>query len=157
MAKSKFVKLGEKASVFFDPTSKLKITPNQAVELSNESRMSKRVIAALKSGHIEYAYQGDEDDQLQQITQDSLSKGKKDQKVARKSKTDDKPKDSDPVNDDEGEDDEWDEKSLMRLKKQELINMAKENGSEFTEEELEDSNKEELTEEILSLLEEDPE
>jgi len=62
MAKSKHVKLGEKASMFYDPTTKLKVVPGKAVELSNDNIRSKRVIRAIKSGHLDYADSEDMED-----------------------------------------------------------------------------------------------
>lgn len=51
--KKRYVKLGEKALSFYDPISGLSITTGEAVELTVTHRQSRRVIKALKSGHIE--------------------------------------------------------------------------------------------------------
>lgn len=51
--KKRYVKLGEKALSFYDPISGLAITTGEAVELTVTHRQSRRVIKALKSGHIE--------------------------------------------------------------------------------------------------------
>lgn len=138
MAKNrKYVKLGEKASLFFDPTSKTKVTPGTAVELSNTAKMSKRVIKAIKSGHLDYVA----DNELEDLTVKSLRKDATTKKVEKKDEVDAEV--------------EYTEKSLMKLKKSALIDLAKENFTEYDDEELEGMTKDELTEEILALNEEE--
>jgi len=55
--KTRWVKLGERAAEggFFDATLKLKVLPGKLVELPNNFRTSKRMVAALSGGHLEYA------------------------------------------------------------------------------------------------------
>lgn len=49
---AKFVKLGEKATMFFDPTINLKVLPNKIVELPKNYRRGKLTAKALRSGHL---------------------------------------------------------------------------------------------------------
>lgn len=55
-------RLGDKASVFYDPQSKVKILPNQIVDF--EGRMTSRLSIALKHGHI-VKLDADEAEELQ--------------------------------------------------------------------------------------------
>lgn len=55
MAKEqKYLRLGEKASTFNDSSANLSISNRQVVPMTAIHRMSKRVIKALKTGHLEY-------------------------------------------------------------------------------------------------------
>jgi len=47
-----YLKLGEKAEVFFDPETRTKIVKGQVVEFSSIPK-SKRILKALKNGHLE--------------------------------------------------------------------------------------------------------
>ena len=155
MAKAKHVKLGEKASVFYDPTSGLKVTPNRAVELTKEAQISKRVIKAIKSGHLDYVHDDEMGDLEVMSVEDQQPRKTADTNKKKVEANKQKAQDQKSAASDEAEDeDEWDEKSLKRLKKDELVKMAKDNGTELSDEELEDSTKDELTSEILGLLEE---
>lgn len=55
MSKTKFVKLGEKASSFSCPTTGVSLTKGKVVELNTEQLNSKKIKQALKGGHLEYA------------------------------------------------------------------------------------------------------
>jgi len=46
------VKLGENASMFYDPTTQVKVMPNAAVEVSNKQKASKKFKRALNAGHL---------------------------------------------------------------------------------------------------------
>lgn len=46
------VTLGTKASMFYDPSSRLKVLPGQEVELTAEQENSKRVKNAIDAGHL---------------------------------------------------------------------------------------------------------
>jgi len=138
MAKSKYVKLGEKASMFYDPTTKLKVVPGQVVELSNDNLRSKRIIRAIKAGHLDHA----DSDDLEELTVITL----KSLEAPTKAKAKD---------DDDDGDEEVTKISLMRFKKDELIERAMEEGSEFSQEELDELKKDQLVDEILGLLEEE--
>ena len=66
--RKKYVKLGEKASSFSCPTTGISITGDSVIELTPIIQSSKKIIAALKGGHLEYAdssevpdEEGDED------------------------------------------------------------------------------------------------
>jgi len=164
MAKSKFVKLGEKASMFFDPTSALKVVPGQAIELSNGNKKSKRIIRAIKSGHLDYADSDDREElnvytlkDLEKAREDKKSSARKNAKAAAAEKKVAKVKEDEPE-DDEPEDD-GDEavtkESLLKLKKDVLVEKALEEGSGYGEEELDSMNKSQISDEILELLEEE--
>ena len=55
--KARYVKLGEKAreGSFYDPFLDLKLLPGRLVELPSDFRKSKKTVAALRGGHLEYA------------------------------------------------------------------------------------------------------
>lgn len=54
--KARYVKLGEKAreGSFYDPFLDLKLLPGRLVELPSDFRKSKKTVAALRGGHLEY-------------------------------------------------------------------------------------------------------
>lgn len=133
MAKRKFVKLGEKASIFFDPTSGLKVVPGQAVELSNVHRQSKRVVRGLKSGHLDNV-DSDEMDELEVVYIDAKAEVKKEEEN----------------NDTFDMDQEWDEKSLKKLKVSQLEDLARHFELDYTDAELKAMNKNELIDAILA-------
>lgn len=54
-AKIRFVKLGETASSFSCPSTGISVGVGAVVELTPTIKASKKVIAALKGGHLEYA------------------------------------------------------------------------------------------------------
>jgi hypothetical protein len=113
---SKFVKLGEEASVFFDPFTKIKLITNQVVELPEDYKASKKVVVALKNGHIQYA---SEEEYL------AANGGAKTE---------------------EGEEGDEDEVELSSLTKNELIAHILETSEEHTEEALKALKKAELLE-----------
>lgn len=129
MAKSKHVKLGEKASLFYDPTSDLKVTPGKAVELSAQHKMSKRVVKAIKSGHLDYV----DSEELQELDVVSLKKAPAKQEAAK-----------------EEEEEELTENKLSKMKKSELVALAKDYETGFTEEEIKDMKKEEIIDALLN-------
>lgn len=131
MAKSKHVKLGEKASLFYDPTSGLKVTPNKAVELSAQHKMSKRVTKAIKSGHLDYV----DSEELKELEVVSLEKAPAKQE-AKTEATDG--------------DDELSEAKLSKMKKAELLELAKDYETGYSEEELGDMKKDEIIDALLS-------
>ena len=49
---NKIVKLGEKASFFFDPTTRIQISVGEVVELTKASQYSKKIKKALNGGHL---------------------------------------------------------------------------------------------------------
>ena len=61
MAEVKYLKLGEKAESFFDPSTSLKLSKGKVVRMTQEMKISNRVKKALKGGHIEYATEEDFD------------------------------------------------------------------------------------------------
>lgn len=51
---AQYFKLGTKASVFFDPATKLKVVNSQVVKVDNRVK-SEKIIKALRNGHLEKA------------------------------------------------------------------------------------------------------
>lgn len=51
---SKKIKLGDKANSFYDPTSKLKVLPEQVITLKKIHTSSNRITKALRDGHLQY-------------------------------------------------------------------------------------------------------
>lgn len=129
---SKKVKLGKKANSFYDPTSKLKVLPGDVIELKAVHKASARVIKALRDGH------------LQSTDEEATTEAKN----APKETVDENP-------------DAWinelemTPEKLNKLKKVELIQVAKFYGTEISDEDLEEMKKSDLVEEIFELVEED--
>lgn len=48
----KYFKLGEKASSFYDPTSKVKLTPGVVVEVDGKIAKGRKIAEAKRAGHI---------------------------------------------------------------------------------------------------------
>lgn len=132
---AKYVKLGSKASIFYDPTTNTKVLPGQIVEVKGIGKFSKKINAALKGGHLE------------NVSKEDFEKFQK----------------GGTVNNDEDINtgnwveqwDDFDEKSLKGLKNDQLAKLATHLESEFSEQELGQMKKAELIEEILSLVEEE--
>jgi len=55
----RYLKLGEKASVFHDPTSNTTVKNKEIIEVDAEQLQSKRLIKAIKSGHLDYCEEKD--------------------------------------------------------------------------------------------------
>ena len=130
---AKYVKLGSKASVFHDPTTNTKVLPGQVVEVKGVSKFSKKIIAAISGGHLENA------------TQEEYLKYKGGVKVNSN-------------NDNSNWVEEWDdfdEESLKGLTNAKLVELANHLETELDDKELGKLNKQELVEEILSLVEEE--
>ena len=128
---AKYVKLGSKASVFHDPTTNTKVLPGQVVEVKGVSKFSKKITAAISGGHLENA------------TEEEYHKYKGGGKVISN---------NDTTNWVE-EWDDFDEESLKGLTKDKLVELANHLETELDEKELGKLNKQELVEEILSLVE----
>lgn len=62
-----FLKLGEHASMFFDPTSMVKILPGQVVSANAKQQQSKKLKRARNAGHIVIATQDEYDDYLKSL------------------------------------------------------------------------------------------
>lgn len=129
-SKVRYVKLGEKASSFSDPTSKLKLTPNVAVKLEKRHKQSRRVLNAIKAGHLEYCDK-DEFDNM-----DGNDDG------------------NDDGNGNGNDTQLHTEKLLMKKKKKALIKIATEMETDQTALDLDEMTKAELSEEILELQKE---
>lgn len=126
---SKKVKLGDKANSFYDPTSKLKVLPGDVIELKAIHKVSSRVIKALRDGHL-------------QVTDAASTKEVKE-----------------TVKEKEVNPNKWIEEldmvpeKISKLKKEQLIQIAKFYETEYSDEELGDLKKDELVEEIFELVE----
>lgn len=136
---AKYVKLGKKAEIFFDPTTRTKVLKNQVVKLENRDKFSKKITAAIAGGHLVNSTKEEyndylEDNQLIENTQEQESW-------------------IEPwleANDIE-------EKTLKSLKHQQLVELTSHFGSQYTLAELKDSTKAELIEEIIELNSEEEE
>lgn len=91
---AKYVKLGSKAHSFSDPTTGVKLVPGEVTKLTATQEISKRIIMAIKGGHLEKVNKDEyerylsgntdideQDDDA--ITVDSLNKETKEQLVKR--------------------------------------------------------------------------
>lgn len=138
--KKKYVKLGEKASSYFDPTTRMQVAPGEAVEIELKHRQSKRFVRALKSGHLDYV-DSDEVNELTVVNAKAESK-----KVEKETNWKDEV--------------EMTEKGLMALKLAQLKELALDKIKadpdwDMTEAEIGESTKKELVEFILLEDEED--
>ena len=59
-----FLKLGEHASMFFDPTSMVKILPGQVVAVNAKQQQSKKLKKAKNAGHVIVATADEYEDYL---------------------------------------------------------------------------------------------
>lgn len=133
------VKLGEKASMFFDPTTKVKVLPNQAVPVSNREKESKKFKRAIAAGHLERV----SEDEANKI---NSKQSKRVAKILGESKTESAGKGK--------KDDEVEDKPVEKMNKGELVAHAVKNGM-GTKEEMEDLNKPDLLDHILTYNDED--
>ncbi len=134
---AKYIKLGEKAEIFFDPTTRTKVLKGQIIKLEDKQKFSKKISAAIGGGHLVYSTKEAYNDYMEDLA------SKDDTKVFQK------------------EEDNWleawveanelSEKTLKPLKHEKLVELAKHFESEFSDEDLKDSTKAELIEEILDL------
>ena len=140
---AKYVKLGSKSTIFYDPTTNTKVLPGMVLKLSGTGRFSKKITSALKGGHLESADKEEYEEWLSK--QEEVDKQSTDKDLAKAA-----------------DDENWlesyesyDEDSLKALTKDKLIELAIYNESTYSEKELKSMNKSELVEEITSLLEEE--
>lgn len=136
-AKRRFVTLGEKALSFYDVTSKLQLAKGEATELTLVHRQSRRVVRALKNGHLENVDSEDIGEYTLVGVQESPKENKKKETVVEDWK----------------EKLVYDTKSLMKLKLAQLVEVATDLKTELTEAELGSATKAELVEEILTIYE----
>lgn len=84
MSKKTHVKLGDNAQIFHDPTTGLKVLPNKVVELSSKQKRSKKILKALKGGHLDYCQPEEEQEEKKvdsgndEVTVDDIPENKKD-------------------------------------------------------------------------------
>ena len=130
---AKYVKLGQKSTIFHDPTTNIKILPNQVVSLSGKSKMSKKILNALRGGHLENATE--EEYEKYQVSLEGQ-----------------------PVYDDEGSDDNWiddfedySDENLLTLTKSKLIELAIFHQTDLSEKDLDKMTKKDIVEEIKEL------
>ena len=57
MSKKVYVKLGEKALSFFDPTSRLQLAKGEVIEIEKSKLITKKATVAMRQGHLSYAFQ----------------------------------------------------------------------------------------------------
>ncbi len=152
MAKGdKYIGLGEKASLFYDPSVALKILPGQAVKLTAKIRRSKKVSVALKGGHLE-RIDSEEISEYKVIGEENENKIEEKKSEEKVDKT---PKPGDDNFETNEPEEGWDEKSLEKQLKPHLYNLALHYGTEVEEADLKGYNKDELVEEIMDLLTEE--
>jgi hypothetical protein len=150
MAKKRFVKLGEKASVFFDPINRLKVLPNDIVEVSGMAKFSSKINAAIKGGHLEV------------VSEDEYNEWQKANGVKDADNKGNTPKETVKDNFIQPEGDEWmedyedyTEESLKKLTNANLVKLAVYHETEMDEKDLAKLSKANLIAEILELTEED--
>ena len=122
-----YVKLGEKASMFYDPTTQVKVMPGMAVGITNREKESKKFKRAVAAGHLEKISKDDADAlNTKTIARAAKLNAKADTKKAASAPSED-----------------TDEKEVSKMNKSELIAKAVDMGK-GTEEDLDDMTKKEL-------------
>lgn len=134
---AKYIKLGEKAEIFFDPTTRTKVLKGQIIKLEDKQKFSKKIAAAIGGGHLVYSTKEAYNDYMEDSSQATTKSATKEEAVDW----------MEPWL----EANEVAEKTLKPLRHEKLVELAKHFESEFTAEELKDSTKAELIEEILDL------
>lgn len=128
MAKSKYFKLGAKASSFTYPSGNLTILPGQKVEISQDLQRHPFVADAIRGGHIKEVTSSDEkalvDTTSKEETTFNISRAGKAEIAAEINKLD--PEEYDDIDD------------LMKYNKSELINIY----NSLTEEDEEEEDEE---------------
>lgn len=135
--KKRYVCLGDNATIFHDPNSRMKVISNWAVEIPANWRSNKRLNKAIKNGHLDFVDSADMDN-YEMVPLTGRVKG-----AAAKVLKQDEGKDAG--------DQEVTHESLMKLKKPALIKLAEEAETEFDDTELEGMTKTELADEIMEL------
>lgn len=138
-----YVKLGEKAATFFDPSSRLNLRTKDEIKVLDKQHRTKRTLEALRNGHLEKATEDDYNDY--QLLQSEKGTAPKKESVG----------DGNPTSDDWKENVEYTEAGLKKLTKPKLIELATDLETEYSEEEMDKLTKAEVAEEILELKEED--
>jgi len=81
---AKFVKLGEKATIFYDPTLSFKVITGEVKELPSNYRFGKRTVKALQGGHLVLTDKNDTlDKEDEELTAEVLKAYKKADLVAK--------------------------------------------------------------------------
>lgn len=111
--RKKYVKLGEKASSFSCPTTGISITGDTVIELIPIMQSSKKFIAALKGGHLEYADSSEVPEEEDEDTSGQVNEAF----LNSKNKADLIPLALELLDDE----DEEDEDDIQKMKKQELV------------------------------------
>lgn len=124
MSKSKNVKLGEKALSFHDPKTRVKVLKGQVVALVEHQLASPKIKDALKGGHLEFT---DEEPTKSETPVEPKEKAPAAPAARFKSKKEA----VDYIIDKYDDDIEEDEKDLMKLNFQQLIEKADQLDKEF--------------------------
>ena len=128
MANDRYFALGKKASLFYDPSTGLKLLPGMAVKQTAKLKRSKKISVALKGGHLEYIDSGEKENykivSLENETKKDDSKKEKE----------DEPKPGEEGFDTKEPEDGWDKDSLDKHLKPHLYNLAIHYGTEVARE-----------------------
>lgn len=143
MSNKRYVKLGSKALSFFDPVSRMILTVGEATVLTPEFRQSKRVVKALRSGHLEYV----DRDELEKYT---IVTG-----LEEETETPEAPVEPETTDTNWMDEFELEEKKLAKLKLSQLQELATYYGVDMEEEEIQNATKAELILALLDLEDED--
>lgn len=143
-----YVKLGGKASIFFDPSTGLKVTGKKIVKITGNGKFSKKIDQAIKGGHLEKVSKTEYEEYLESLEVTDV------QTVKAKNSTEEE---EDDVNSWVENYEDFSEKALKALKNDQLVALAIHLGSEIEEDELTKMKKAELVEEIQNLVEEEEE
>lgn len=145
-----YVKLGEKASMFYDPVTQTKILPGQVIKISGRDKFSKKISTAIKGGHLDKVEQSE-----YKAYMESLGKAENNSTGAE-----DKEEKKEKVNEDtfivENHTD-FSEEGLAKLSKKELLKLVNYYDTEVDDKALSKYTKQELIDEVIILVEEEEE
>lgn len=139
---TRYIKLGPKAEIFYDPTTRTKVLKGQVVPLQGKNRFSKKITAALAGQHLVAATKDEFESYSEELATTNPEAAKKATKVME---------DPNAWIEKWLEDNELEHAVLMKLSKDKLIALAQHFESENTAEELGTLSKAELTEEIIEI------
>lgn len=133
---AKYVTLGSKAEIFYDPTTRLKVLKGQVVKVDNKAKFSKKINAAIAGGHLVNVTKQQYEDYISDLGLDTKKETEKG---------------------DWREEQVLEEAVLMKLKKEQLVELAKYHETEYDDDTIITLSKAELVEEILEITQEEEE
>ena len=130
-----YVKLGEKAESFYDPTTGTLVSKHEVVILTDKAKFSNKIKKAIAGGHLVSATKQDYEDYIEDNGLNTQNEAVEDWR----------------------ENQDLDEAVLLKLKKEQLIELAIYYKTEYDAKDLASLSKAELVEEITEITSEEEE